>query len=107
MHSKGCDQMVNYTEATVYHVVLAGLLDRELQSWCTAQALLGHITDINTLVAYCTAEKSSKISQSGMVASVRKSAYKKQKAGGLSSSRPDSKGYYPCGASHTGYSAAT
>ena len=48
--------MVNYSEATVYHVVLAGLQDRELQSRCTAQALLGHITDIATLVAYCTVE---------------------------------------------------
>ena len=105
--AEGCNQMVNYTEATVYHVVLVGLLDRELQSLCTAQALPGHITDMNTLVAYCTAEESSKISQSGTVASVRKSAYKKQKAGGQTSPRPESKGCYHCGASHTGYSAAT
>ena len=75
--AEGCTQMVNYTEATVYHVVLAGLHDRELQSRCTAQALLGLITDINTLVAYCTAEESSKLSQAGTVASVRKSTYKK------------------------------
>ena len=105
----GCTQMVNYTEATVYHVVLAGLLDRDLQARCTAQALLGHITDINTLVAYCTAEESSKISQAGTVASVRKSSYKKQKAGagGQGTSRAENKGCYHCGAHHSGYSAAT
>ena len=53
----GCNTMVNYSEATVYHVVLAGLQDRELQSRCTAQALLRNITDINSLVTYCTAEE--------------------------------------------------
>merc|ERR1712240_353401 len=84
----GCNQMVSFAEATVYHVVLAGLNDRELQSRCTAQALLGHITDINTLVAYCTAEESSKVSQAGQVAAIRRSNYRKQKAGGQSPDQP-------------------
>merc|ERR1712240_905335 len=100
----GCNQMVSFAEATVYHVVLAGLSDRDLQSRCTAQALLGHITDINSLVAYCTAEESSKVSQASQVAAIRRSNYRKQKAGGQS--QPANKGCYHCGASHTGYAPA-
>ena len=73
----GCNTMITYSEATVYHVVLAGLHDRELQSRCTAQALLRNITDINSLVTFCTAEESSKLSQAGTIAGVKKSNYKK------------------------------
>merc|ERR1712240_587072 len=101
----GCNQMVSFAEATVYHVVLAGLSDRDLQSRCTAQALLGHITDINSLVAYCTAEESSKVGQAGQVAAIRRSNYRKQKAGGQT--QPSNKGCYHCGATHTGYAPAT
>ena len=105
----GCTQMVNYSEATVYHVVLAGLQDRELQSRCTAQALLGHITDIATLVAYCTAEESSKLSQSSAVAGIKKSSYRKQKTNtqsGNSGGGNSNKNCFHCGATHSGYSPA-
>ena len=46
-----CGLKVNCAEETVYHIVLAGLKDRDLQAHCTSQALLKHIKDINTLVA--------------------------------------------------------
>ena len=52
---------VSYLEETVHDVVLAGLKDRELQEKCTAQALLGNISDIQTLVAFCTAEESGRL----------------------------------------------
>ena len=42
--------MVSYLEETVYHVVLTGLRDRELQEACTTQALLGIITNISPAV---------------------------------------------------------
>ena len=60
-----CGQTINYTEETVYHVVLAGLRDRELQARCTSQALLKNITDITSLVSYSTAEESGKLGTLG------------------------------------------
>ena len=47
---------------------------------CITQALLGHITDIATLVAYSTAEESNKLSQAGTITSLQKSNYSKQKS---------------------------
>ena len=96
-----CDLKVNYTEETVYHVVLAGLKDRDLQSRCTAQALLKQITDINSLVAYCTAEESSKLGAAGNVAGIRKSAYKQQKS---ARQVTGTVGCNCCGEKHTGLS---
>ena len=71
-----CGATVNYIEETVYQVALAGLRDRDLQAWCTSQALLKQITDINTLVNFCTAEESSKLGVAATVAGLRKSGYK-------------------------------
>ena len=74
-----CDLMVSYLEETVYHVVLAGLRDRELQEACTTQALLGNITNISTLVDFCTAKESGHLAAaSGTVGTIR-SAYKDAK----------------------------
>ena len=75
-----CGEIVSYTEETVYHVVLAGLRDRELLERCTTQALMKNITDISSLVAYCSAEESGKLGTLGTVGGVR-SSYKKQKQG--------------------------
>ena len=47
-----CFVPVCYTEATLYHIVMAGLNDRDLQQHCTAQALLGNVTNINQLVEF-------------------------------------------------------
>ena len=76
-----CNIDVSYLEETVYHVVLAGLRDRDLQERCTSQALLQNITDLKSLVAYCTADESGRIGTSATVGSLRKSSYKKDSPG--------------------------
>ena len=74
-----CDLVVSYLEETVYHVVLAGLRDRDLQEACTTQALLRNITNISTLVDFCTAKESGHLAAAtGTVGAVR-SAYKDAK----------------------------
>ena len=97
-----CGAKVNYTEETVYHVVLAGLRDRDLQARCTSQALLKQITDINTLVNFCTAEESSKLGAAATVAGLRRSSYKQQKSAAARQSNTSST-CRSCGATHTGY----
>ena len=70
---------VSYLEETVHDVVLAGLKDRELQEKCTAQALLGNISDIQTLVAFCTAEESGRLGTHATISALRKSTYRQEK----------------------------
>ena len=70
---------VSYLEETVHDVVLAGLKDRELQEKCTAQALLGNISDIQTLVAFCTAEESGRLGTHATISALRKSSYRQEK----------------------------
>ena len=41
-----------------------------------AQAMLGNVKDLVTLVTYCTAEESEKCAVSGTVCGLRKSTYK-------------------------------
>ena len=73
-----CNIDVSYLEETVYHVVLAGLKDRDLQERCTSQALLKNITDLKSLVAYCTADESGRIGSNATVGGFRrKSTYKR------------------------------
>ena len=73
-----CDIDVSYLEETVYHVVLAGLRDRDLQERCTSQALLKNITDLKSLVAYCTADESGRIGTNATIGGLRKkSTYKR------------------------------
>ena len=55
-----CNIDVSYLEETVYHVVLAGLRDQDLQERCTAQALLKNITNLSSLVAYWSADESGR-----------------------------------------------
>ena len=52
---------VSYTEDTVYHVVMAGLNDRNLKQLCMAQALLNNVKNINHLVEFCDANESGKL----------------------------------------------
>ena len=49
-----CQVPVSYTEDTAYHVVIAGLTDRNLQQLCTAQAFLNN-KNINHLFEFCNA----------------------------------------------------
>ena len=69
-----CGLQVSFLEETVYHVVLAGLRDRELQEACTTQALLNNIKDISSLVDFCSAKESGQMSASATVGGI-KSAY--------------------------------
>ena len=70
---------VSYLEETVHDVVLAGLREQDLQEKCTAQALLGNISDIQTLVAFCTAEESGRLGTHATISALRKSSYVKEK----------------------------
>ena len=69
-----CGKDVSYLEETVYHVVLSGIRDGELQEACTTQALLKNITDINSLVEFCTAKESGHLAANSTVGHIR-SAY--------------------------------
>ena len=55
-----CGIQVSFRKETVYHVVLAGLQDKELQQACTNEASLNNIRDIPTLVDFCTTKESNK-----------------------------------------------
>ena len=48
-------------------MVLAGLRDQDLQEHCTAQALLKNITNLSSLVAYCSADESGCTHHNAMV----------------------------------------
>lgn len=70
-----CGQKVSFLEETVYHAVLAGLGDQEMQERCTSAAILKTITDITSLVEFCSAEESGKMSAPTTVGAL--STYKK------------------------------
>ena len=57
----GCKIMVNYSEETCYHVVMAGLCDINMKEKALTQAMLETITDLNSLVKWCTAEESGRL----------------------------------------------
>ena len=59
--SKACNSTVSFLEETVYHVVLAGLRDREMQERCLSVAILGRISNIASLVEHCGAEESGRM----------------------------------------------
>ena len=58
---QACQALVSYTEDTVYHIVMAGLSDRDLQHKCATHALLNNVKNINKLIEFCNAHKSSKL----------------------------------------------
>ena len=74
-----CGKKVSFLEETVYHVVMAGLRDRDMQERCLSAAILKTITDINSLVEFCSAEESGRMSTPSTVGGLRASAYKKGK----------------------------
>ena len=84
-------------------MVLAGLRDRDLQARCTSQALLKQITDINSLVNFCTAEESSKLGTVATVSGLRRLGYKQQKAAAAKQNSNKST-CRSCGTTHSGYS---
>ena len=78
---------VCYTEATVYQVVMAGLTDTNLQQRCSAQALLGNVTNINQLVDFCNAHDSGKLGITSTFGAI-KSQYQKDTRGAALSHTP-------------------
>jgi hypothetical protein len=83
-----CAVSISYLEETVYHVVLAGLHDRDMQERCTSEALLYNITDINSLVAYWVVEESGMLGHSSTVDRIQKSTYKQGKTADQPTTRP-------------------
>ena len=61
-----CTKEVTFIEETVYNVVLAGLYDRDMQERAISAAILKTITDINSLVEFCSAEESGRKSAPGV-----------------------------------------
>ena len=75
----GCQEVVTYSEETCYHVVMAGLCDQSMKEKALTQAMMETITDLNSLVKWCTAEESGRLGIPGhQVAGVRQSHYKQQ-----------------------------
>ena len=73
-----CGLKVSFLEETVYHVVLAGLRDRDMQDRCLSAAIMKTIKDINSLVEFCSAEESGRMTVPSTVGGLR-SSYKKGK----------------------------
>ena len=99
-----CGIKVSFLEETVYHVVMAGLRDREMQERCLSAAILKTITDINSLVEFCSAEESGRMSHTSTVGGVRASTYKKGKQAKLGQQQqrtPTSRCDYCGGAPHS------
>jgi hypothetical protein len=75
-----CSKTVSFLDETVYHQVLTGLDDKEMQKRCLSGALLGTIKDTATLVEFCNAEEASSRAAeqpNPLVGSIR-SSYRKQ-----------------------------
>ena len=50
-----CQALLSYTKDTVYHIVMAGLSNRDLQQKCATQALLNNVNNIKKLIEFCNA----------------------------------------------------
>ena len=70
-----CRVKVSFLEETVYHVLMAGLRDRDRQERCLSVAILKTITDINSLVEFCSFEESERMSHTSTVGGLRASSY--------------------------------
>ena len=73
---------VSFSEETVYHVVLAGLRDRDMQEKCLAAAYMKTVTNLPQLVQFCSAEESSTASGSSSLVGAMRSSYQKSKRRG-------------------------
>ena len=66
-----CGIQVSFRKETVYHVVLDGLRDKELQKACTNEASLNNIRDITTLLDFCTSKESNQTSACDIFGGIR------------------------------------
>ena len=72
---------VSFVDETVYHVVLAGLRDREMQERALSAAILKTIKGIQSLVEFCSAEESGRMTTptiGGVRSSYQKSKFEEQ-----------------------------
>ena len=76
----GCQAVVTFSEETCFHVVMAGICDQEMKEKALTQAMMETITDLNSLVKWCTADESGRLGVTGQssIAPLRQSLYKKQ-----------------------------
>ena len=74
-----CQTVVNFSEETCFHVVLAGICDQDMKERALTQAMMETITDLNSLVKWCTADESGRLGLPSQVsiAPLRQSMYKK------------------------------
>ena len=82
-----CRATVSFTEETVYHVVLAGLRDTEMQERCLAAAYLKSVTNLAQLLQFCSAEESSKSGNNALVGALKSRYQKEKRAAHISSSQ--------------------
>ena len=81
-----CRATVSFTEETVYHVVLAGLRDTEMQERCLAAAYLKSVTNLAQLLQFCSAEESSKNGNvNGLVGAVKSTYQRERRAANITS----------------------
>ena len=75
-----CQEVVTYCEETCFHVVLAGICDQDMKERALTQAMMETITDLNSLVKWCTADESGRlgIPNQSSIGALRQSNYKKQ-----------------------------
>ena len=78
--SHTCQEVVSFTEETCYHVVLAGLADISMKERALTQSMMNTITDLSSLVTWCTADEGGRLGtpHTGTVGRVKQSAYRKQ-----------------------------
>jgi len=74
-----CNEVVSFTEETCYHVVLAGLHDLTMKERALTQAMMNTITDLPTLVTWCTADEGGRLGtpNGGTIARLRQTNYRK------------------------------
>lgn len=78
--SATCQEVVSFTEETCYHVVLAGLADISMKERALTQSMMNIITDLSSLVTWCTADEGGRLGtpHSGTLARLKQSGYRKQ-----------------------------
>lgn len=73
----GCQQVVSFSDETCYHQVLAGLSDQSMKERALTQAMMGTITDLDSLVKWCTADEAGRLPTQGMTLGRIQSTFKK------------------------------
>ena len=61
----GCKINVSFSEETCYHVVLSGLNDQSMKERALTQAMMETITDLNSLITWCTADEGGRLGTPG------------------------------------------